>query len=263
MKGFLFAFFFALGRSALPHSHGNLYPQPAPAQQWSYNRLTFHENWADYATDIDLNNTKVAGYKFYVNSAFPNAFANGGDWLGIKTATAVASSDITGSANVMSLLITANWQGLWTCAWNGSITNANFIEIDGFEALFGSQDSEGSMNIHYWNTTTGMDDSADVYSLNLRQAAFGPSWDTTKMHNYGLLWVAQSLNSGTGLISRYLDGVFMASQTYSSGGTANPAMTPSNPTGGLSEMDSENFCLSISSGQNWPIDVGTIAIWQP
>lgn len=150
---------------------------------------------------------------------------------------------------------------------NGSITNTNWVEIDGFEAHTGSGTSLCGNNCnailtnHYWNVSNGTN---DFYSWEMQtniKPVFG-TWDFNELQHYGVLWVTAASNGGTGFITRYLNGVGMTTMTYSATGGTNPALSPGNPNGALSEMDNENFCLYINSGTNVPVKVGTVQVWQ-
>jgi len=68
-----------------------------------------------------------------------------------------------------------------------------------------------------------------------------------------------STGRSAGFITRYLNGVGMTTMTYSANGGTNPALSPGNPNGALSEMDNENFCLYIN---NVSVKVGTVQVWQ-
>lgn len=152
---------------------------------------------------------------------------------------------------------------------NGSITNTNFAEIDGFEGIPTSSgggttacatDCDDRMSDHDWNSN-GTDNLYNPTISSALLSSFG-TWTYNAVHHIGLLWVPTTRNSGTGIISRYVDGVQVSSLTYSSSTGTNPALSPSNPNGALFEMESENFCLLLGTGHDQTTTFGPIQVWQ-
>lgn len=144
---------------------------------------------------------------------------------------------------------------------NGSISTGKFPELDGWEAAAGNNPGNFWMFVHEWDASAGTANSYNVIPSNNVANTFG-TFDYGAIHHYGFLSVPQSKNGGTGIQARYIDNVFMGSQTYSSGGAPSPALTPSNPTGALSDIDSSNFCLALSSVAGSPFNVGQVQVFQ-
>lgn len=266
---------------------------PAPAQLWSFANRTFFDDFASIST-IDTANTKAAGFNWYVNNAWPNA---GSPWT---TATATQAGDISVSNSVLTLatdrstfgetlntavsavnansylgtvftggayfetrfkfnpatalLADASWPAFWSTAVEYMAQNAaHFGEMDFIEAV-PTGTGTVSMNSATLDWTSGSNNhSSNTTGL----VAADANW-----HTYGRLWVPASLNSGTGLLKTYIDGVLVATVQYSATGGASPAFSPSNPNGVASIIDSQHFPIILGAGPSWSVQIDYVAVWQ-
>lgn len=138
---------------------------------------------------------------------------------------------------------------------DGTITNTNFGELDNFECFPQTATCNFLFTTHDWNTSNGTN---NFFQIN---PSGSPTY--TSPNTYGFLWVPASQNGGVGYIKRFLNDVQQGSTlTYSAGGSPSPALSPSNPTGALSEIDSQAFCLLLGTGHSWPMFVYSVQIWQ-
>jgi hypothetical protein len=118
------------------------------------------------------------------------------------------------------------------------------------------------MFIHDWDFAAHADNSANMWDNNYILTNFG-NYHYGAMHHYSVLWVPEGKNGGTGLIRRYVDFRQMGPDlTYSSIGTTNPALSPDNAVGALSQMEGENFCMALSNVVTVPLNIGRIEVWQ-
>jgi hypothetical protein len=158
-------------------------------------------------------------------------------------------------------------QGQWPAWWAiplefiaGTVGLGNpFIELDCFEALPGSGSINPIMSLHEWTTQAGSftNTQATNNSVNLSGA------DLTQFHKYGTLYIPAASNGGTGLIRRYFDNAHLSNDvTFSPTGPATPGASPTNPNGTFSIVDSQHLTLILGAGQNWPIHVDSVAVWQ-
>ena len=146
---------------------------------------------------------------------------------------------------------------------NGTITTTNFVEADGFECILGTGHCNSrSVTNHDWNeSTTPETNNYGLYSID---SFVSSSVDYTQMHHYGFKWTPAALNGGIGQLKSYFDGAEILTQNYLSGAAPSPALGPNNVSGALYEMDAENMCLIIYSGNTGqPIHVGPTTIMQP
>jgi hypothetical protein len=113
---------FAFASHAIAAREGNQYFQPLVAEQWGYNRLTLATTFAD-TSSIDINNTKAAGFTWYINNAFNNIANGGGNaWSFFVNYRSTDPSSFTISNGALSI----DWPGeaLNTCVWiSGSTIN--------------------------------------------------------------------------------------------------------------------------------------------
>lgn len=92
-----------------------------------------------------------------------------------------------------------------------------------------------------------------------------PNLSDFKMHTYGVLWVPQSKNGGTGIIQRWIDGVHYTSGDVSYSSSTISAQAAANATTGwMSGLDTSvsGFTLNLDTGANWPIYVDYVQVWQ-
>lgn len=141
---------------------------------------------------------------------------------------------------------------------NGSITNTNFAELDGYEA--GPTATPGviqtNMAFHYWNTSNGLNTVNSNYTVSI-------AGNLLNQHAYGTLYATAASNGGLGLIKRYFDGTLIKSATvnFSASAVPNPSATPNNASGTFSQIDSEHHCLMLGAGHSWPNYIAKVQVW--
>lgn len=100
--------------------HGAALNVPAPAAMWGYNTRAFFDDFNSSST-IDVNNTKVAGFQWYVNGAWPNV-PNASAW---STAPAVSAGDISVSAGEL-VIATGNNAGISSLNTAVALSGSNY-----------------------------------------------------------------------------------------------------------------------------------------
>lgn len=138
-------------------------------------------------------------------------------------------------------------------------------ELDFFEAFpNGSGAIIPTMAFNWW--------VSDFYSSGDLATNRTPSLgavDWTQFQRIGCLWVPMSRNGGTGLIRRYLNGSEITSCeiNYTTSGPATfpngGSLSPSNPNGALSTLDSQVNPLFLYGATGWPLRVDSIQVWTP
>jgi len=115
----------------------------------------------------------------------------------------------------------------WPAAWfmdvkwfTGQVLRG--AEPDIIEALPQTGSVAMLMAAHDW-------DFVNTINYNTGLTPSGPA-DVTIQHRYGFWWVPASKNNGTGVLRRYLDGVYQGQVLYSATSGATPAFAPSNPS---------------------------------
>jgi hypothetical protein len=97
------------------------YPVPAIAKQHGFTNPVLYETWKNGTSTIDVNNTKDAGFNWYVNGYFP---VQNNWWLsGFNTKTAATASQFSVSNGVLTYYDggASNPNTLISsCVWNGS-----------------------------------------------------------------------------------------------------------------------------------------------
>jgi hypothetical protein len=149
-----------------------------------------------------------------------------------------------------------------------TLLSTDSLEID-FESLYGVGDDpfcEGngncsfSMYVHDWNFSKGGNNSYNGFNWSQLQSAFA-NFSYKNLNTYGLLVVPSNQNNGTGLISRFVNGVLMFSQTYTRASGSSPAVSPDNP-GAIADADNVHWCLALDNGVSWRSYFGNIRAWQ-
>ena len=157
-------------------------------------------------------------------------------------------------------------EGAWPIFWlpcyefyNGTITNTNFVEIDGFEFYpTGTGSGEALFTVHDWNTSNGTNN--DNYPSNSPTLSPAPTY--TNINYFGLRRIVAADNGGTGLIDWFVNGTNVVSVSYTSSTGTTPALAPSDPTGSLYEGDSKSFILTLGAGYLQPTQFASVAVYQ-
>lgn len=147
--------------------------------------------------------------------------------------------------------------------YSSSINTFNgerFTELDIYEAIPTGTPNVPNQKYVDWDWSSL---SAVVSNTN---SSLGVPVLDKKFHTYGVLWVPQARNGGTGLIKRYVDGVHIAGGDveYSSS-TISAQAGVGATTGWLSGLDvsTRGFTVQLQTGEGWPIYVDYVQIWQP
>lgn len=141
----------------------------------------------------------------------------------------------------------------------GHTGQTNYVEIGTQEAAFGSPINDHVID---WNDGNSVRNQGLLNLGTAITAYFGAGFNYNTLHKYATLWVPSPQGGGTGYLYTYVDDVLMSTQTYSPTAVASPALSPNNPSGSLSEMDTHHPCLILQNGVNWPMTVGTVRVWQ-
>lgn len=152
--------------------------------------------------------------------------------------------------------------GVWPVQWSFPTeyltgnTGAHVVETDDFEAFPGTGTVATDDNFHDWTISGGS--STNIF----RNFTFASGLTFTSQNRYGMLWISQAANGGAnGLRQTYINGVYVSNSetSYSSGGIASPAPSPSNPTGVFSAGDTQHYPFMLTAGNgaggvgNWPV----------
>ena len=150
--------------------------------------------------------------------------------------------------------------------WGNSVqpflgVSSPYVEIAPLEACCVA--SAINSHIHEWGATSTSPTGQGLQDLGAAITATFGAFNFNVMHKFAMLWVPASLNGGVGVFDTYVDDVFLTRQSYSFSGGPAPTLSGSSPTGGLSEADTQQFCLILQSGRlNWSSSVGTVNVWQ-
>lgn len=138
-------------------------------------------------------------------------------------------------------------------------TQNNFIENDVMEAF-----PQGTGVVNPLTALHDLTISSGANNQNTNYQWDSTGYDLTQFHTYGRLWVPAARNGGTGIFQTYIDDVHIPAQdvSYTATGPASPGASPSNPNGTFSGSDSQQFCLMIGCGPNWPAHVDFVRVWQ-
>jgi hypothetical protein len=175
-------------------------------------------------------------------------------------------------------LTNARWPAFWSVSWAGTNVGAETLEVDGLDGLPGGLGVTATdFFLHDFNGPHGQSNSTSGST----QMSF-----STSAHNWDILWVPSSKNSGTGLFASYLDGSLIPNNNSStpiqvsylpSPGTSIWADGNSYP-GVFSEPETvgNGMDLIISTGcqgyfgqsgcnapgGNWPMVISGVECWQ-
>jgi hypothetical protein len=212
----------------------------------------------DMTTDVShlnesLNTCGSLGSQSYVGKAF-----GGGFYLEVRM-----------SANpALATSAAASWAG-WPIFWGVPVEfldgafayGTPFVEADGFEQFpTGTGTITKEMALHEWHV--GASSSFQFSASNYDVSAAINGADLSQPHRFGFLWVPQSLNSGTGLLQRFFDGVHITASDVTYSATAHPTPDTTLPIGTFAEMDSEHFCILLGAGPSWPTFIQSVQLWQ-
>jgi hypothetical protein len=289
---------FGNGSTAAAASSGPA--QPAAARSAGFNKLTFYDDFTSLST-IDVNNTLQPGFNWYVqwpetfNSSLPltiwppSCFSISGSVLtfsptdqisgGSKTGGELVSAAFlgTGPQYVGNLIkptgfyaesyiqfgtspgLSNNWFPAFWC-WDGFIPqhlaygtaygSNRYTEMDIMEY-------EGSFDRQLFDYSN----AGTIGTTNFSFSIANPN----NWHKYGLLWIPQSENAGTGTMETYVDGALLSANTidYSSS-TIPPQAGSGATTGYLSGSDTSTlgFTFQLQTGFQWPLNVDYVQVWQ-
>lgn len=154
--------------------------------------------------------------------------------------------------------------GLYSQNLNSGLGEAaHFAEFDIYEGPHITR-PYGDTNAFDWTTRNG-----GGFGTNnvIVQQYSGFMTNRNALHSYGMLWVPSTLNSGTGLITFYLDRLQVGNAiTYTSAAGASPPCWPSNVTGCLFIGESGAFTLMMEGGgtgsATYPINMQSVNVWQ-
>jgi hypothetical protein len=266
---------------------------PPQALAWGYGTNTFLDKFKSAST-IDVNNSITSGFNWYTNNAWANvgsaAWADAGATqasdITVANGVMTLATDRSGFSEGLNTAVEQTsgtswggtafsggfyWEtytqftpqastGAWPADWSISLElltqscpsfgGLGSPELDTMEDVSGDGDLWAS--VHAWS---GSGCATSNSSLTTVQAA-DSNW-----HRYGLLWVTQATNGGVnGVLEWYYDEVLVKSCTYSSSGASscNPSLSPSNPTGVLSTLDSQHFPLILGTGTSWPMSTNYV-----
>ena len=143
-------------------------------------------------------------------------------------------------------------------------TGSNYIHLveNDFFEFFGG--GNYAATLHDWLYSP----SCSIYGCNISNAPGGGSQfannmitmaqvDWTQFHVIAQLWVAGS--GGTGYVQNYIDGVAVAKTWWSD---SSSDLVPPSGYNVFNMMDKEHLMLILGSGQNQPMDVDWVHVWQ-
>lgn len=96
---------------------------PVPAAMWSYNKLALNDNFCSQT--IDLNDTRVQGFNWYVHNAWPNQA-----WTILANASPTPASSITTGGCRLTISTSANSNldySLATCGYSSGTGSASVV----------------------------------------------------------------------------------------------------------------------------------------
>ena len=260
--------------------------EPPVAAAVGYNTLTFFDDFDSIST-IDAQNTGNASqYKWFTaNPGYSQGAVLPASDISVTNSTLALSTDVSGvgygistfdSSNKInwsgtgfangfyieinasfdpSLALRANapdpWPALWMEGYLG-IAGRN-VELDLFEAIpSGPGTIAPSFFVNDWvpNAQGVFHPYYLPYGKSTNATLGNP--DYSQMNTYGTLWVPAADNGGIGLIERFFNGVLIPSETV----TYTPGV------GNYATLDSDIFGLILGAGKNWPLNVGSVEVWQ-
>lgn len=276
---------------------------PAAAASYGFNTLTFYDDFNSLST-IDVNNTMQPGYKWYVQSLVLGTYPTNTLIAFAPSSFSVASSILTYTPNtpvgdpnsggniycagfksdntfVGNTIAPTGWYAECRMSYDPSKVSGNWFPAfwmwdksimlnSATNTAYGTHRySEFDIFESYGTSGTGYVDwdwsSPSTQVSNTNSNLGVPSPVDSGFHKYGLLWVPQAKNGGTGLIQRYIDGVHYPAGdvTYSSSTISSNATTGAT-TGWMSGADAstQGFTVQLQTGSNCPINVDYVQIWQ-
>jgi Calx-beta domain len=282
-------------------SSGGSVDVPPPAAAVGYNALTFGpavtvgSNWflshfdssaeATPASQVIQNpdGTVSLSGNFGGNGQISSAADIGAGWQGIAFGGGAyfeATLSFTGGSSSTS--IASGWPSFWAMSaehligplqnagdnqWPGQASDyGHFNEFDFFEydvATYtgNSSDIAGSEHDWYgvWTAATNYQKVSTPYSQNVHATPAGTDFSTP--HRYGFLWVpATATTQGYG--QWYFDGVQVGGTlTWNQYSPADPP-PPVLGTTAFSIADVQHFPLILGTGDNFPMTVYSVSVWQ-
>lgn len=269
-------------------------PAPAVATAYGLTCETFVDTMSD-PTEFDTTDTRNSSYRWFVHNAWPTAVQNNCPgqpkcWYNL-TPTASEDYTVTVGGLVMSP-ITNVYPGLMfsTCAYTTSPAGYVGTTFEGsfyIDVTFTYVGTPSDQYSTVWMQpteflTAGADATQRVVELDLYESHEGYDrhvydWIytgglATTNYNYvaplggstnGTLVVAPELNGGVGLLERATDDVVFDTLQYS------PTMTPvgeagpiGDPVGTFSPINSQHYCILMTSGTGQTTTISKIAVWQ-
>lgn len=155
----------------------------------------------------------------------------------------------------------ASWPIYWMLPeefLNGSITTADFVELDGYECGPLTAACQLDMALHDWNNFNKTENTNSNYIVT-----FPGSPNLFTQNKYGTLYATAASNGGLGLIKRYFNRTLVPSGTmnFSASAAPNPAASPTNVVGSFSQLDNAHFCILIGTGPNIPNYITNVQVW--
>lgn len=164
-------------------------------------------------------------------------------------------------------------------SFDQSLANSNFwwiawwmTDIKALTGAYGSTSATWTEMAHYeGNVGFTSDMELDSWTFTptagtatVVDATFtGPNFVATQYHTWDHCWVTAANHGGVGIVTGFFDGQEIISPTtYSATTGSTPAASPSNPTGIFFQVDSEQLIVNLATGQNWPLNIDYVAIWQ-
>lgn len=263
-------------------------PVPAIASTWGFNRLAFeYVASTDGLTTIDTTNSKEAGFKWYVNNAWPNV-PNSSVWSTCPS-TQVGDLSISGTdtlvlardrstfgqgLNTAAALSGTNYVGLtfpagwyFECQYSAAVPTVGAgswaaIWSESIQFMTGQITSGNRFNELDFMERLGTTDQAHLHTW-LYNGSYNDSQNggilisaDTALHTVGGLWVPTSLNSGTGLWQSYIDGVHVTAQDVSY-----------NTSNNYFIGEAQSYSLILGAGTNptdgnIPLNIKYVRLWQ-
>ncbi len=216
------------------------------SQVWRTATQQTSGNFAIGADGLAITGGAVSANSFGLD-LMSTAYTSGSSYVGTaRSAGGLQCASVKFDPSLMLATQTA-WPAIWNVPQEfltGS--TSHFFENDIFEALptgTGTYNSDFSAND--WT----------IVSLSISANEYGPATtyanNDNVAHKYCDLWITAAENGGVGYHQHFIDSTYFGLRdlTYSSGAGANPAATPSNPSGIYFEGDSQTYSIILTS---WP-----------
>lgn len=278
------------------------YPvQPAAANSWGYNNLTFFDDFDDLSS-IDVNNTLQPGFKWYAQDVPFNIPGSANPpRVQLANAFSVTNSVLHFVPTVPGYMVQMGFRGNSNPGFVGTGIAAT-TKGGYFEARLAYNPACGGTKYAAWwafdpqlqlahsqyisisgtypeidfleniaGPTGWQGQIHDWYSpySDFGTGTSGTGFATppgTAFHKYGFLWITQAKNGGTGFFQWYYDGVAVGNAVpYSSSTISSKCVSGSGvcQTGAFSETETLNgFNMKIGNSANCYIDVDYVMVWQ-